>query len=154
MPHPDTKGSAGYPEAFRNKDYFIDANYRGIGFRWGMGIDRSEQRLSDYRCMPLFDEMNNWVANLPTPPKYMDAITETYEQGPGDDFYANNPVSYIKVEAQPSVDNWAPLIDAMKKGNYFVTFRRSIDPVLFRGGNRLPTNNISGRAVDFSARIR
>jgi len=71
--------------------------------------------------MPLFDEMNNWVADLPTPPKYMDAITETYELGPGDDFYANSPVSYIKVETQPSSDNWAPLVDAMKKGNYFVT---------------------------------
>jgi hypothetical protein len=86
-----------------------------------MGVDRSEQRLSDFRCMPLFDEMNNWVADLPVSPKYMDAITETYEQGPGDDFYANNPVSYIKVEGQPGIDNWKPIVDAMLKGNYFVT---------------------------------
>ena len=121
MPHPDTKGSAGYPRAFKDADYFRDPNYRGIGFRWGMGVDRSELRLSDYRCMPLFDEMNNWVADLPTPPKYMDAITETYENGPGDDFYANNPVSYIKVEGQPGIDNWKPVIDAMMKGDYFVT---------------------------------
>jgi hypothetical protein len=121
MPHPDTKGSAGYPAAFKDQDYFKDARYGGIGFRWGMGVDRSEKRLSDYRCMPLFDEMNNWVADLPTSPKYMDAITETYEQGPGDDFYANNPVSYIKVEGQPGIDNWKPVIDAMMKGNYFVT---------------------------------
>jgi len=121
MPHPDTKGSAGYPAAFKDQDYFKDARYGGIGFRWGMGVDRSEQRLSDFRCMPLFDEMNNWVADLPIPPKYMDAITETYEQGPGDDFYANNPVSYIKVEGQPGIDNWKPIVDAMMKGNYFVT---------------------------------
>jgi hypothetical protein len=121
MPHPDTKGSAGYPRAFKDADYFRDANYRGIGFRWGMGVDRSEQRLSDYRCMPLFDDMNNWVADLPTPPKYMDAITETYEQGPGDDFYANNPVSYIKVVGIPGIDNWKPIIDAMMAGNFFVT---------------------------------
>jgi hypothetical protein len=121
MPHPDTKGSAGYPRAFKDADYFRDANYRGIGFRWGMGVDRSEQRLSDYRCMPLFDDMNNWVADQPTPPKYMDAITETYEQGPGDDFYANNPVSYIKVDGIPGIDNWKPIIDAMMAGNYFVS---------------------------------
>lgn len=121
MPHPNTKSSAGYPEAFRDKDYFLDPNYRGIGFRWGMGVDRSEERLCDYRCMPLFDDMNNWVADVATPPKYMDAITETYEQGPGDDFYANNPVSYIKVEGEPGIDNWKPVIDAMMKGNYFVT---------------------------------
>jgi hypothetical protein len=121
MPHPDTKASAGYPRAFKDTDYFRDSNYRGIGFRWGMGIDRSEQRLSDYRCMPLFDEMNNWVADLPTPPKYMDAITEVYQQGPGDDFYGNNPVSYIKVEGQPSAENFRPVVDAMRKGEFFVT---------------------------------
>ena len=121
MPHPDTKGSAGYPAAFKDASYFIDARYRGIGFRWAMDLDRSEKRLSDYRCMPLWDEMNNWVADQPTPPKYMDAITETYEQGPGDDFYANNPVSYIKTEGTPGIDNWKPIVDSMMKGNFFVT---------------------------------
>lgn len=121
MPHPDTKGSAGYPDAFREREYFIDANYRGVGFRWAMDLDRSEKRMSDYRCMPLFDEMNNWVADLPTPPKYEDAITETYELGPGDDFYANDPVTYVKVEGQPGIDNWRPIIDAMMKGHFFVT---------------------------------
>ena len=121
MPHPDTKGSAGYPEGFKDEAFFNDPNYRGLGFRWGMGVDRSEKRLSDYRVMPLFDEMNNWVADLPTPPKYLDAITETYEQGPGDDFYANNPVSYVKTEGTPGIDNWKPIIDAMMKGNFFVT---------------------------------
>jgi hypothetical protein len=121
MPHPDTKGSAGYPGASHNESFFTDDRYRGIGFRWAMDLDRSEKRLSDYRCMPLFDEMNNWVADLPTAPKYMDAITETYEQGPGDDFYANNPVTYIKTEGTPSIDNWKPIVDAMMKGNFFVT---------------------------------
>jgi len=121
MPHPDTKASAGFPRAFKDTDYFRDENYRGIGFRWGMGIDRSEIRLSDYRCMPLFDDMNNWVAYQPGPPKYMDAITEVYEQEPGDDFYANNPVSYVRTEGQPTAENFRPVVDAMRKGEFFVT---------------------------------
>jgi len=121
MPHPDTKNSAGYPAAFKDSFFFRDPQYRGIGFRWGMGVDRSESRLSDYRCMPLFDEMNNWVANLTTPPKYMHAITETYEIGPGDDFYANNPVSYVKVHGKPHLDDWRPITDAMMSGDFFVT---------------------------------
>jgi hypothetical protein len=121
MPHPDTKASAGFPRAFKDTDYFRDENYRGIGFRWGMGIDRSEIRLSDYRCMPLFDDMNNWVADQPGPPKYMDAITEVYEQEPGDDFYANNPVSYIRTEGQPTAEDFRPVVDAMRKGEFFVT---------------------------------
>jgi len=61
MPHPRSKGSTGYPDAMKDTAHFRDENYRGVGFRWGMGLDGSEQRLCDYRCMPLFDDMNNWV---------------------------------------------------------------------------------------------
>jgi hypothetical protein len=121
MPHPRSKGSTGYPDATKDTPAFRDANYRGVGFRWGMGLDGSEQRLCDYRCMPLFDDMNNWVADLPTPPKYMQAISEVYQQGPGDDIYANNPVNYVKVSSPPGIDNWAPIVDSMRRGDYFVT---------------------------------
>ena len=51
MPHPDTKGSAGYPGAIKDTPWFRDASYRGVGWRWGMGVDGSEQRLSELRCM-------------------------------------------------------------------------------------------------------
>jgi hypothetical protein len=121
MPHPNTKGSAGFPFAFKDKAFFTDEAYRGLGWRWGMDIDRSEQRLCEYRCLALWDDVNNWIADLPTPPKFMTAITETYENGPGDDFYANNPVSYIKTEGTPTADNWTPIINAIKKGDYFIT---------------------------------
>jgi hypothetical protein len=121
MPHPRSKGSTGYPDATKDTATFRDENYRGVGFRWGMGLDGSETRLCEYRCMPLFDDMNNWVADLPTPPKYMQAISEVYQQGTGDDIYANNPVNYVKVDSKPGIDNWKPIIDAMKRGDYFVT---------------------------------
>jgi hypothetical protein len=121
MPHPRSKGSTGYPDAAKDTATFRDEAYRGVGFRWGMGLDGSEQRLCDYRCMPLFDDMNNWVADLPTPPKYMQAISEVYQLGTGDDIYANNPVNYVKVDTPPGIDNWKPIVDSMKRGDYFVT---------------------------------
>ena len=121
MPHPRSKGSTGYPDAIRNRDYFLDEHYRGIGVRWGMGLDGSEQRLCEIRCQTLWDEMNNWVADTPARLKYIQAITETYEQGPGDDLYANSPVNYVKLETLPTDGNWNPIIDAMKRGDYFWT---------------------------------
>jgi hypothetical protein len=121
MPHPRSKGSAGFPDAIKDTPHFLDANYRGIGFRWGMGLDGSEQRLCEYRCLPLWDDMNNWVANKPTPPKYMHAISEIYQQGYGDDIYANNPVNYVKIGALPPPGEYAPIINAMSRGDYFVT---------------------------------
>jgi hypothetical protein len=127
MPHPRAKGSTGYPDAIKDTAHFLDANYRGIGFRWGMGIDGSETRLCEYRCLQLFDDMNNWVADLPTPPKFIHAIAETRsdigERGkvPGDDTYGMSPVNYVKLDRVPTVDDMSPIIDAMRRGDYFVT---------------------------------
>ncbi len=121
MPHPRTKGSTGYPDAVKDTAHFRDEHYRGVGWRWGMGLDLSERRLSDFRVMPLFDDMNNWVADQPTPPKYILAITETYAKQPGDDIYANNPVNYIRVDTLPTPDDMSPVINALKRGDYFVT---------------------------------
>ncbi len=121
MPHPNTKSSAGYPLAIKDKPFFRDPVFGGIGFRWGMGLDLSEERLCDYRCMTTFDAMNNWAADDPAPPKYMTAIVETYVNRTGDDFYANSPVTYFKPEGQLTGDNFAPIVDSLKKGNFFVT---------------------------------
>jgi hypothetical protein len=121
MPHPRSKGSTGFPDAIEDTAHFLDASYRGIGFRWGMGLDGSEQRLCEYRCLPLFDDMNNWVADKPTPPKYIQAISEIYGETYGDDIYANNPVNYVKIDSVPPPGEWGPIVNAMKTGNYFVT---------------------------------
>jgi len=121
MPHPRSKGSTGWPDAMKGTAHFNHPNYRGIGMRWGMGIDGSEVRLCEYRCQVLLDDMNNWVADLPTPPKYIQAISETYRKGPGDDIYANNPVNYVKLDKVPSVDDMSPIINAMMRGDYFWT---------------------------------
>jgi hypothetical protein len=121
MPHPRTKGSTGYPDAIKDTPHFRDEHYRGVGWRWGMGLDLSERRLSDYRVLPLLDDMNNWLADTTLPLKYIHAITETYEKKPGDDIYANNPVSYIKLDKLPQVDDMSPVINAIKRGDFFVT---------------------------------
>jgi hypothetical protein len=108
MPHPRTKASTGYPMRSRTRRRFLDANYRGVGFRWGMGLDGSETRLCEYRCFAVFDDMNNWVADKNTPPKFMQAISEFYQQADGDDIYANNPVNYIKMPALPAPGDCRP----------------------------------------------
>ncbi len=121
MPHPRSKGSTGFPDIIRNTTRFKDDSFRGIGIRWGMGLDGSERRLCEYRCLPLLDEMNNWIADLPAKPKYTQAISELYQQGPGDDFYANNPVNYVKLAAVPKGNDWSSITEAMDRGDYFFT---------------------------------
>ena len=121
MPHPRTKGSTGYPDAVRETAHFLNDRYRGVGWRWGMGSDLSEVRLSGKRVIPLLDDMNNWIAGTSLQPKYLLAITETYAKSPGDDVYANGPVSYLRIGDLPEPGDYAPIIDALARGDYFVT---------------------------------
>jgi hypothetical protein len=127
MPHPRSKGSTGFPDAIKDSAHFKDTNFRGLGYRWGMGIDASETRLCQYRCLDLWDEMNNWVADLAGPPKYQVAISESRsdigERGkpPYDDSYGMSPVNYVKLDRLPSVDDMSPIMNALKRGDYFMT---------------------------------
>lgn len=121
MPHPRTKGSTGYPDAIRSSPQFLHDAYRGVGWRWGMGSDLSEVRLSEKRVIPLLDDMNNWLARTALQPKYLLAITETYRKAPGDDVYANGPVTYLRLAELPPPSEYGPIVDVLRRGDYFVT---------------------------------
>ena len=126
MPHPRSKGSTGYPDAVKDT-HFAQETYEGAGYRWGMGIDGSEKRLCEYRCLGLFDEMTNWYVDRNMPLKHMQGISEsrsdigTRGKPSYDATYANGPVNYIKLDKLPTVDDMSPIINAMKSGDYFVT---------------------------------
>lgn len=120
--HPRTKGSTGYPDAVRDTDYFRSDQFLGAAFKPGMGMDLSESRLCEYRCLDLMDDMNNWTGGQGTRPKYLLADVDTYQKQPGDDLYPNFPVNYVKLERVPRYDeDWTPLLEALRAGEYFVT---------------------------------
>ncbi|HEY2945189.1 MAG TPA: hypothetical protein VGN09_22340, partial [Vicinamibacteria bacterium] len=120
--HPRTKGSTGYPDAIRDKDYFRSDRFLGAGFKPGMGMDLSESRLCAYRCLDLLDDMNNWTSGAGLRPKSLLADVDTYQKQPGDDLYPNFPVNYVRLDRVPRHDeSWAPLVKALRDGQYFVT---------------------------------
>jgi hypothetical protein len=120
--HPRTKGSTGYPDAVRDKDYFRSDRFLGAAFKPGMGMDLSERRLCEYRCLDLMDDMNNWTSGEGRRPKSLLADVDTYQKRPGDDLYPNFPVNYVKLSRVPRPDeNWSPLLEALRAGGYFVT---------------------------------
>lgn len=127
LPHPNTKGSTGYPEAFKDEPHFLHENYFSLGYRWGMGIDASEIRLGEFRFLTLWDKTNNWMAEKNLPPKFALAISEARSdkgyrgRPPTDDAYGMSPVNYLKIDRVPDVDDMSPVTDALVKGNYFVT---------------------------------
>jgi hypothetical protein len=127
MPHPNTKRSTGYPEAIKDKPQFLHQNYFSLGYRWGMGIDASEKRLGEYRFLTLWNRTNNWMAERGLPPKYALAISEARSdkghrgKPPWDDAYGMSPVNYVKLDSVPTVDDMSSIINALKKGDYFMT---------------------------------
>jgi hypothetical protein len=140
MPHPRTKGSTGYPDAIKDKPHYNHERYAGVGWRWGMGLDLSEKRMSEDRVLPLIDEMNNWAADKPGPAKMLLAINETYDQYPDDDVYGMGPVNYVKVAEFPPPGDFGPIMDAIRTGQFFMTSGEVLIPsyeVASRGGRRV-----------------
>ena len=114
--HPRTKGSAGYPDAVREKDFFQSDRFLGGSFQ-SLPVDRLEKRLCEERCFGLLDDMNNWAG-----PKYMIAEGDTYMKYPDDETFPQLMVNYVKLDRVPKFnDGWTPVVDALRAGDYFVT---------------------------------
>jgi hypothetical protein len=114
--HPRTKGSAGYPDASREKDFFRSDRFLGGSFQ-SLPVDLSQQRLCEQRCLGLLDDMNNW-----TGAKYMIAEGDTYMKYPDDETYPQLVVNYVKLDRVPKfADGWSSVLTAMRAGDYFVT---------------------------------
>jgi hypothetical protein len=115
--HPRTKASAGYPDAVRNKDYFLGDYF--IGASWeSLPVDLSEKRLCEIRCFGSLDDMSDWAQK----PKYMIAEGDTYASYPEDEPYAQLAVNYVKLDRLPKFgDGWSPVVYALQAGDFFVT---------------------------------
>ena len=86
-----------------------------------MGLDLSERRLCEYRCLALEDDLLNWYADDPTPPKYLMGISEVQRQTFGDGIYSSAPVNYLKMNTLPNPNDPSPVIKRPMRGDYFVT---------------------------------
>ena len=114
--HPRTKGSTGYPDATRTRDFFKSDRFLGGSFQ-SLPVDLSQKRICEERCLGLLDDMNNWAG-----PKYMIAEGDTYMKYPDDETYPQLDVNYVKMDKVPKFDNgWTPVVDALRAGDFFVT---------------------------------
>ena len=159
MPHPRAKASTGFPDGVK-ETHFAQDTYEGAGYRWGMGIDGSEKRLCEYRCLGVFDEMTNWYVDRPIPLKHMQAISEARsdigERGrpPYDAMYANGPVNYVKLDKLPTVDDMSPIINAMKTRRLLRQLGRGADLQLRGRGQRRQADDHRRGRMDLPAGVR
>ena len=120
--HPRTKSSAGYPDAYWNKDFAKSDRYLGIAFKPGMGMDLSDERLADTRAFGSLDEMNNLFAGTGLRPKVLIGDVDTYQKWPHDDLFPGFTVNYLKLDRVPGPDDdWSSILKALSSGDFFVT---------------------------------
>jgi hypothetical protein len=114
--HPRTKGSTGYPDKIRDKDFFISDRFLGGSFQ-SLPVDLSQSRLCEQRCFGLLDDMNNWSGA-----KYMLAEGDTYMKYSDDETYPQLMVNYVKLDRVPKFqESWSPVMNALRAGDYFIT---------------------------------
>ncbi len=115
--HPRTKSSEGYPEQYKDKDFFLSDRF--IGASWeSLPVDLSEKRLCDVRCFGTGDDMSNWAPK----PKYLIAEGDTYTKWPDDETYPQLTINYIKLDRVPLYnESWAPVVDGIRNGNFYGT---------------------------------
>jgi hypothetical protein len=113
--HPRTKGSTGYPDAVKDRDFFQSDRFLGGSYQ-SLPVDLSEKRLCEGRCLALLDDMNNWAG-----PKYMIAEGDTYMKYPDDETFPQLIVNYVKLDRVPKYGDWTSVLDALRAGDYFVS---------------------------------
>ena len=115
--HPNTKSSEGYPDAYKDKDFFLSD--RWVGASWeSLPGDLSWTEECQTRCFDTEDNMNNWS------PKPKNLITEgdTYTKWPDDESYSSLAVNYVKLDKTPAYnDDWSPIINALRNNQLFGT---------------------------------
>jgi hypothetical protein len=115
--HPRTKSSEGYPEAYKDKAFFLSDRF--IGASWeSLPTDLSEKRLCEVRCFSTTDDMSNWAPK----PKFMIAEGDTYTKSPEDETFPQLAVNYLKLDRVPlHNESWASIVDGIQAGNFFGT---------------------------------
>ena len=112
--HPRTKGSTGYPDAIKDTDYFRDPRYLGAGWK-AMPSDLSLPRLGE-RAFRTIDDMNNLGLH-----KRMLGEVDVFQLDTTHELYGHMNVNYVRLPALPSYEHYGELLDAVARGDSFIS---------------------------------
>ena len=125
------KGSQEYPDAYWNTPFFRSERFLGAAWK-AMPADLSQPRLGT-RVLDLFDDMAN--AGLR---KYALAEADMFRMETDYESYAHMNVNYVKLAERPRfADGWAPLLEALREGNFFSSTGEVLIP-------RFTANGVAG----------
>jgi hypothetical protein len=113
--HARTKGSTGFPDKHRDEAFFKSDHFLGAAWK-AMPADLSQPKLGK-RVLDLMDDMANWGYK-----KNVLAEADLFRIEPNYELYGHLNVNYLQLDQLPRFeDGWQPVLDAMRKGKFFVT---------------------------------
>jgi hypothetical protein len=113
--HARTKGSTGFPDAYKKEDFYLSDRFLGAAWK-ALPADLSEPRLGK-RVFDLMDDMNNWGLK-----KKVLSEADLFSIEPENEMYAHLNVNYLKLTKQPEYKNgWQPVLDVLEQGKFFST---------------------------------
>jgi hypothetical protein len=143
--HPRTKGSTGYPDAIRDTDYFKDPRYFGSGWK-AMPSDLSSPRLGE-RAFKTMDDMNNLGLR-----KRMMGEVDVFQLDTTHELYGHMNVNYVRLNGLPSYDNYGQVLDAVARGDSFMTTGEILIPdAEVKGAGEVVTASVT---ADFTFPLR
>lgn len=111
--HPRTKGSTGFPDAYKKKKFFLSDHFLGAAWK-ALPADLSQPRLGK-RALDLLDDMNNWGTK-----KQMIAEADIFSITHENEMYAHLNVNYLQLDALPDfTKGWQSVLDVIRKGKFF-----------------------------------
>lgn len=113
--HARTKGSTGFPDAYKKEDFYLSDRFLGAAWK-ALPADLSEPRLGN-RVFDLMDDMNNWGLK-----KKVLSEADLFSIEPENEMYAHLNVNYLKLAKQPEYKSgWQPVLDVLEQGKFFST---------------------------------
>lgn len=113
--HARTKGSTGFPDAYKTEDFYLSDRFLGAAWK-ALPADLSQERLGK-RAFDLMDDVNNWGLH-----KKILSEADLFSIEPENEMYAHMNINYLKLNKQPEFKaGWQPVLDKLQQGKFFST---------------------------------
>lgn len=128
--HARLKGSTGFPDDYKETEFFKSPHFFGAAWK-AMPADLSRDTLG-WRVLDLLSDMNNWGYR-----KHILGEVDVFRFDPEFENYAHMNINYLPLDELPKFgDGWAPVLDALREGKYFVTTGEVLIPKVTIGGKQ------------------
>mgnify|MGYP007043344297 CR=1 FL=1 len=113
--HARTKGSTGYPDGYKNEEFYHSDRFNGAAWK-AIPADLSLPNMGR-RVLDLMDDMANWGEK-----KYVIGEADLFKLEPDYEAYGHMNINYLQLDKLPKFEEgWQSVLEVMANGKFFVT---------------------------------